>query len=112
MWSIGGAGIRARGGMAVKPSLRAPAKQSRATKEELDCLVASAPRNDVHNDTPSTAVVPAKAGTHNPWHSFLLKASATLPKRESAPYGSRRGGRDDVGGLFGFIVQTATYEQI
>src|ERR1700692_4886792 len=28
-------------------SLRAIAKQSRATKEELDCFVARAPRNDV-----------------------------------------------------------------
>jgi hypothetical protein len=30
-------------------------------------------------------------------------------KRESSPYGSRRAGRDDVSGFFGFIVQTATH---
>jgi hypothetical protein len=41
----------------------------------------------------------------------MQKTSATLPKRESAPHGSRRGGRDDVGGLFGFTIQTATYAQ-
>ncbi len=39
--------------------MRAIAKQSRAASEELDCFVASAPRNDGDDDTPSTAVVPA-----------------------------------------------------
>jgi hypothetical protein len=34
---------------------------------------------------------------------LVQKASATLPKRESAPYGSRLEGRDDVDRLFGFI---------
>ena len=42
-----------------------------------------------------TAVVPANAGTHNPWPSLLQEASTTRLKRESAPYGSRLGGRDD-----------------
>jgi hypothetical protein len=30
-------------------------------------------------------------------------------KRESSPYGSRRGGRDDVSGFFGFIELTYTF---
>jgi hypothetical protein len=41
------------------------------------------------------------AGTHNPWPSLLQNASTTRLKRESSPYGSRRGGRDDVSGFFG-----------
>jgi hypothetical protein len=36
------------------------------------------------------AVVPANAGTHNPWRVLLSKASATSCKRKSAPYGSPR----------------------
>src|ERR1700722_21021533 len=33
-------------------------------------------------------VVPAKAGTHNPWHQLLQKASAPMPKRENTAYGA------------------------
>jgi hypothetical protein len=36
------------------------------------------------------SVVPANAGTHNPWRGLSRKASATLPKRERTAYGSRR----------------------
>src|SRR5207302_3691442 len=39
--------------------------------------------------TISHQVVPANAGTHNPWPQ-KVKASARVPKRESAPYGSLR----------------------
>src|SRR5229473_7257965 len=35
-------------------------------------------------------VVPANAGTHNPWRRFLKKASTTLLKRDNTAYGSRR----------------------
>ena len=40
--------------------------------------------------TRSQRVVPANAGTHNPWPQKLKKASAAGLKRESAPYGSLR----------------------
>jgi hypothetical protein len=38
----------------------------------------------------SQRVVPANAGTHHPWPQKRKKASAPVPKRESAPYGSLR----------------------
>ena len=34
-------------------------------------------------------VVPAKAGTHNPWYGWLAKQPAIMLNRNSAPYGSR-----------------------
>ena len=40
--------------------------------------------------TNSQRVVPANAGTHHPWPQKWKKASAPVPKRESAPYGSLR----------------------
>ena len=36
-----------------------------------------------------TVVVPAKAGTHNPWRQLPENVSAPLPKREHTAYGSR-----------------------
>ena len=60
-------------------SLRALAKQSRVTREELDCFVASAPHNDVdaYGVSPNDHVVPALArncasgaGIHNPWRQL------------------------------------------
>jgi hypothetical protein len=45
-----------------------------------------------------TAVVPANAGTHNPWRRLYQKASTPLPKREDTAYGSllSQGRRLDV----------------
>ena len=40
--------------------------------------------------TISQQVVPANAGTHHPWPQIGKKASAPVPKREPAPYGSLR----------------------
>jgi hypothetical protein len=34
-------------------------------------------------------VVPANAGTHNPWRWLLLKASTPMPERDDTAYGSR-----------------------
>src|SRR3984893_19153982 len=42
------------------------------------------------SDRAILCVVPAKAGTHNPWSQLKQKALATMPKRESAAYGSPR----------------------
>ena len=51
------------------------------------------------------------AGTHTP--CVLASAVWRIPflTTHARGYGSRRGGRDDVSGLFGFIFQTATYAQ-
>jgi hypothetical protein len=43
----------------------------------------------------STSRPDLRAGTHNPWPSWLKKASTPAPKRDDTAYGSRRGGRDD-----------------
>jgi hypothetical protein len=75
-------------------------------EEELDCFVASAPRNDVDHVVPASAPESITPGVD--WYRGNRPHA---PKRESSPYGSRRGGRDDVGGLFEFIFQTATYAQ-
>jgi hypothetical protein len=76
-------------------------------KEELDCFVAGAPRNDVdgHAASQNDHVVPANAGIHTP--SLLVSAVwRTLSFTTHARgYGPRRGGRDDVSGFFGFIKQ-------
>jgi hypothetical protein len=46
-----------------------------------------------------------RAGTHNPGVNCSRRRLPNCRKRESSPYGSRRGGRDDVSGFFGFIKQ-------
>jgi hypothetical protein len=77
------------------------------TGQKLDCFVANAPRNDVdaHGASPNDHVVPAKAGTHTP--CVLVSAVWRTPSltTHARGYGSRRGGRDDVSGFFGFIKQ-------
>ncbi len=46
-------------------------------------------------------VVPAKAGTHNPWRVWLRKVSAFVPHRDDTAYGSRPSpGRRRVCGVF------------
>ena len=49
-----------------------------------------------------------RPGPTTPGVSCNRKHLPHCRKRESSPYGSRRGGRDDVGGWLGFIFQTTT----
>ena len=58
-----------------------------ASGKELDCFASLAM---TLMNAPPTAVVPANAGTHNPWRRLYQKVSTPLPKREDTAYGSLR----------------------
>jgi hypothetical protein len=57
------------------------AKQSRSHKQELDCFVARAPRNDVESQTSPPRAAPPRlpTTTHNLRPHHLTPLSATTP---------------------------------